>query len=82
MPTIAIYADTRGRGRCRAQACGVVLTWAEVVATGKRMCFDGDPVALRTRHEPETHRLIEELDLADNHWQRCPGAPSFRRPRA
>lgn len=74
--TIAVYADTRGPGTCRG--CGARMTWAEVVASGKRMCFTGDPVALRTEHGAD-HRLIEHLDFAENHWATCPEAPSFRR---
>lgn len=79
MATIEIYADTRGTGRCRHEACGAVITWAQVVKSGRRMCFDGEPVALRTRHDPQTRRLIEEVDLAENHWATCPGADTFKR---
>ncbi len=43
------------------------------------MCFDGDPIALRTRHEDGTHRLIEIVDLAENHWKTCPGAQDFQK---
>ena len=77
-PTIEIYADTRGRAPCRGAHCGVMLTWAEVVATGRRMPFTGDPVVLQTRHD-EAGRLIEVLELAANHWRDCPDSRDFKR---
>ena len=79
MPTIEVWSDTKGKARCRDERCRALITWAEVVKSKKKMCFTGDPVALRTRHDPETHRLIEEIDAADNHWAACPGAKDFRR---
>lgn len=79
MPTTDIYADTRSRGRCRHASCNAALTWAEIVKTGKKMPFNGEPVALRTRHEGG--RLVEEVDLDDNHWKDCPGQNGFRRSR-
>ncbi len=79
MKTIEIYADTRGPGRCRDERCGQPIIWATVVRSGKKMCFDGEAIALRTRLEPSTRRLIEEVDLDDNHWSRCPGAAQFKR---
>jgi hypothetical protein len=75
--TIEVWADTRGRGRCRA--CGARIEWAEIVKSAKKMPFDADLVALRTRHHAQTHRLIEEVDLATNHWATCPRAADFRR---
>lgn len=76
---VEIYADTRGSSPCRGPNCRAMLTWAVVVRTGSRMCFTGDPVALKTRLEPSTNRLIETVDLNENHWGVCPDAPSFRR---
>jgi hypothetical protein len=75
--TIEIYADTRGPGKCRG--CRAPIEWAEIVASGKKMCFDGQIVALETRHDPATHRLIEKVDLATNHWATCPDRDAFRR---
>jgi hypothetical protein len=74
--TIDVYSDTRQAGRCKG--CDADLTFAEVVKSGKRMPFNGVPVALLTRHD-EAHRLIETLDLNDNHWASCPNAGDFRR---
>lgn len=75
--TIEVWADTRGRAQCKA--CGAGMTWAEVVATGKRMPFTGDPVALTTRHDSATRRLVEVLDLGANHWATCTDPNRFRR---
>lgn len=74
---IAIYADTRGSARCRG--CHAPIEWAEVVSSGKKMCFDGQIVALETRHEDATRRLIEVVDLGANHWATCPQRDQFRR---
>jgi len=79
--TIEVFADTRGRGVCRGPHCGAAITWAEVVQTGRRMPFDGDPVALETRHDPASGRLIEALDLTANHWATCPDWLSFKTRR-
>lgn len=74
--TLAVYADSKGRASCRG--CGAAITWAELVSSGKRMCFTGDPVALRTEHG-EDRRLIEHLAFEENHWATCPNAPQFKR---
>jgi hypothetical protein len=73
---IEIWADTRGKATCRG--CRAPIEWAEVVKSGKRMPFDGEIVALQTRHDLATHRLIEAVDLSTNHWGTCPQAKSFR----
>lgn len=75
--TIEVFADTRGRATCRGPKCGRSITWAEVVKSGKKMCFTGDPVALTTRHDEATHRLIEALPFDDNHWASCPDRKRF-----
>lgn len=72
--TLAVYADTKGPGRCRG--CGAAITWAEIVDSGKRMCFTGQPVALRTEHSLD-RRLIEHLPFEDNHWAACPDRQRF-----
>lgn len=74
--TIEVYADTKGRARCSGPTCGALLTWAEVVKSGKKMCFTGDPVPRSSRHSPD-HRLIEALPFAENHWATCPDRRAF-----
>ena len=74
---VRCLADTRGRGTCKA--CGAALTWMQTIA-GKRMCFDGDPVALKTEHS-EDRRLVEVFSSDDVHWSRCPQAGQFKRAR-
>jgi hypothetical protein len=78
--TIEVYADTRGVGLCNGPHCGAQLTWVEVVQTGKRMCFTGNPTPLQTRHD-EAQRLIEVLDLDENHWASCPDMQQFKAKR-
>ena len=75
---IEIYADTKGRARCRGQRCGAWITWAEVVNTGAKMCFDGRPEPLSTR-EDLTGRAIEALPFESNHWASCPDREQFKR---
>jgi hypothetical protein len=77
--TIHVYADTKGPGKCRG--CGASITWAEIVKSGKRMCFNGSPVALYTHHTTDM-RLVEAIDITENHWKSCPDADSFRRRNA
>lgn len=79
--TIEVWADTRGQGICRAPACAAPLLWYEIVASGKRMCFEGRAVAIQTRHSDD-RRLIEIFAADDTHWVRCPGAQRFRRRNA
>jgi len=76
--TIGVLADTKGQARCRGANCGAAITWAEVAASGKRMCFTGDPVALRTEHTADG-RLVEHLPFDDNHWAACPDRARFGR---
>jgi hypothetical protein len=45
------------------------------------MPFDGDPVALSTRHDPATGRLIEALELEASHWGTCPDWLAFKTRR-
>lgn len=74
--TIQIFADTSGRAQCKG--CRAPIEWAEVVASGKRMCFDGQIVALSTHRDPTTRRLVEVVDLATNHWASCDQRDRFR----
>jgi hypothetical protein len=74
---IEIWADSRGRAECRG--CRAPIEWARVVKSGAAMCFDGQIVALQTRHDPATQRLIEFVDLSTNHWATCAARDQFRR---
>jgi hypothetical protein len=74
--TTEIYADTRGHAKCRG--CDAPIVFAEIVKGGKRMPFDLPLVALRTRHD-DGGRLIEEVDLGENHFASCPRSATFRR---
>lgn len=76
---IEVWADTVGRSTCRDRVCGAAITWGEVVASGKKMCFTGEPVVLRTTER--NGRTIEAYDFEDNHWKTCPGARSFKGTR-
>jgi hypothetical protein len=75
--TIEVWADTRGRGRCRGINCGAAGTWYETLA-GKKMLFTGEPVALTTRRDESSGRLIEALDFEAVHWRSCPDWLAFK----
>ena len=81
MKTVEICADTRGRSRCRS--CGACIEWAEVAKSGRKMPFDGEIVPVGSRHEPETRRLIEivDLEVTTSHFATCPDAEQWRRGR-
>jgi len=80
MKTTEIYADTRGVATCTGRDCRQRILWATIVKSGRRMCFnDPELPALSTRHEPETRRLIETVDLDTNHWATCANAQRFKR---
>ena len=40
MKLIEVDGDTVGQARCCA--CHAPITWAEIVPSGKKMCFDGE----------------------------------------
>lgn len=76
---IEIYKDTKGREVCNGTTCRERLTWAEIVASGKKMCFSGDPAPVYMRNEMGTGRVIEALPFDKNHWATCPDRAQFAR---
>lgn len=72
---------SRGKFTTACRSCGAPMTMAQVVASGKWMPFDADPVALKTSQDTTTGRLVEHLDPADVHFRSCPKASEHRRPR-
>jgi len=80
MSEIAIYADSKGQGRCRS--CGAVIEWAETT-NGKRMPFEGSIVVARSQGNPITGRVVEFIDtsVSPTHWERCPDAQDWKRKR-
>lgn len=75
LKTIEIFARSRGRAACRG--CRATIEWAEIVATGRRMCFD--EVVVLSTHEDLAGRAVEVVDLTKNHWATCPAASQFKR---
>jgi DNA-directed RNA polymerase subunit RPC12/RpoP len=72
MPEIAIYQDSKGKGRCRS--CGASIEWAET-ERGKRIPFDGEIVAVRSQGSPLGGRVLEYVDtsVTPSHFQNLPG---------
>lgn len=79
MAWIDIWADTKGSANCRS--CGARISWAEVVKSGRKMPFDGDIVAVRTAHHPETWRAIETVDtsVTKSHFATCKDSDQWRK---
>ena len=76
--TIGVYADSRGLGKCRGPNCGAPIEWAQVVDSGRRMCFNRGAARTAISYEPGSRRRIDHLDLTANHWATCPDADAFR----
>jgi hypothetical protein len=78
MSEIAIYQDSKGKGRCRS--CGAAIEWAETTH-GKRIPFDGEIVSVRSQGNAITDRVIEYVNtsVTPTHWQTCPDAKDWRR---
>lgn len=81
MAWIEIWADTRGGGTCRS--CGAPVEWAMLVKSSKKMPFDAPIVAVLTKHDPATHRVIETIDSAvtTSHFASCPDRDKWRKDR-
>jgi hypothetical protein len=77
--TLAVYADTKRRNRCRGRTCGRWITWYELVDSGKQMCFDGQPFPVHTT-EDLAGRVIHNLPAAANHWATCANRDDFAGP--
>ena len=75
--TILVWHDTRGRARCKG--CDARIEWGEVVASGRRMCFDGDIFVFQSYVDQATQRRVDVVDLTRNHWATCPLREQFRR---
>ena len=77
MPQIAIFQDSKGKGRCRS--CGAVIEWAETLR-GKRMPFDGEIIVARTEGNPIQGRVVEyvDTDVTSSHFATCPDAQDWR----
>jgi hypothetical protein len=76
--TIRVWADTEERSVCREGSCRKRLLWAEVVESGRRMCFEAAAVVLRVETDL-LDRRIHVYDLADSHWGSCTNPDRFRK---
>lgn len=80
MAILQIYADTKGKGRCRS--CGADVTWAELTS-GKRHPFNGEIVVVRSQGSmlEGDGRVVEDVDteITTSHFATCPDAKDWRR---
>jgi hypothetical protein len=77
---LKIFADTKNTSRCKSDACGATITWAQLAqGQQKKICFDGEVVALRSTIVGG--RVVEEIDTEINatHFETCPDADRFRK---
>lgn len=79
---IDIYADTVTYAVCRGRTCHKTLTWATIVATGKKMCFTGKIDAVGAlKRGTENGRPTWTLPLERNHWKDCADSADFKRKK-
>jgi hypothetical protein len=80
--TIRIWADTvsRSAARCRRRKCRAPIWFAQTVARGKLIPFDGPAQPTRRDVELGTGRPIWEIDEARVHFANCKGTPAVSRP--
>lgn len=77
--TIDVWDDTLSPEQpCRGSTCKQKIVWAQVVKSGKRMCFNAPAVPLRTKTDAQSGRVVAEMDFDDNHWASCPDRDGFR----
>lgn len=78
--TVAIYADSIRAAKCQGRNCYRPIFFAQVVKTGKQMCFDVEPVPLEVQGAMlPGAREIWTVDLATTHWASCPDSKDFKR---
>lgn len=78
--TIEVWDDSFSNERpCNGATCTDKLQWAEIVKSGKRMCFTAPAVPLRTKTDEQTGKLIAVMAFNDNHWRTCADAKNFKR---
>lgn len=75
--TILVWTGSRRTRKCRW--CGEPITFCRVVASGKWMPFESDPVAVRRTLDSKKNRAVDHLSVADVHFVACPHAASKRR---
>lgn len=74
---IEVWADTKGYAMCNGPTCKTRLLWAELVKSGKKMCFNGTAAVVGSRSQDG--RLVEAFAFKENHWASCPDRRSFKR---
>ena len=82
MAILKIYKDSRGYGNCRS--CGQEIEWAELVASGRKMPFDGPIVAVQTEGDAtKGERIVEHVDstVTKSHFASCIDAGEWRKKR-
>jgi hypothetical protein len=77
--TTRIYADSIREARCRGRNCYRPIFFAQLVDGGTQMPFEVRPVPLEVQGSLLGGREIWVVDLAHNHWPKCPNATQFRR---
>jgi hypothetical protein len=70
--TIRIIAKTRTPlQQCRS--CPAMISFARTFPNEKSIPLDGEPVALKTEHDP-THGTIDHIAASGTHFATCPAS--------
>lgn len=77
--TTRIYADSIRAAKCRGRNCYRLIHFAQIVDSGKQMCFDVAPVAIEVQGDLLGGREIWLVDLSTNHWATCVDSPDFKK---
>jgi len=80
MALLKVWAETKGAKPCGS--CGAAMTFYQMVKSGRKNPFDGDPVFVKTETDPESGRLIGVIDgtINPSHFATCPQSKNWRRP--
>ena len=81
MRTMQVWGDTVTPARCRDLECGLAITYATSIKTGRQMPFTGALAPLEVTTDTKSGRPVWTVDLASSHFVTCPGAALFRRAR-
>ena len=76
---VMVWTGSRRTRKC--VGCGEPITFVRVVASGRWMPFNSDPVSVLTSVDAKTRRAVDHLDASDIHFRVCPRAAAFRRRR-
>lgn len=76
-PTFELWAYPRNLAHCKG--CKRPIVWRRTFKRDRPICFDDEPVALRTFIDDASHKLVEVVSVTNVHWRTCTAADKFRK---